>query len=236
MDILSREMGPLVNTAAALVGTLLGLSATRIPEAIRRAVLRIIGMAVIAIGLSMTLPKLDPVVLTASLVLGTVLGEVLHIEEGFEGVADWLRRALGRSDKHFVEGFVLATIVWCVGPLAIVGSLDSGLRGQNVVLDTKAILDGTTAVFFASSLGWGVMGAVVVLFLYEGGIALLASTVAPLLTAPYVDAVTAVGGLLVAAIGVNMLGISRIRVANALPALAFAVLIVGLKAAFHLAI
>lgn len=234
MDLLTREAGPLVNAAAATLGTACGLLLRRIPQGLRDAVIKVVGLAVIAIGLSMTLPRFDPVVLTASLVIGTVIGEVLHVEEGFEALAGWLRRLTGSGEESFVEGFVLAVVVWCVGPLAIVGSIDAGLRGQDAILFTKSILDGTTAVFFASSLGWGVMGAVVVLLLYEGGIALGAASLSHILNGPAVAAVSAVGGLLVAAIGLNMLGASRLKVANALPSLVIAVGLAYLVAGLHL--
>jgi len=223
-----------VNTAAAAAGTSIGLVLRGIPETLRHAVIKIVALATIAIGLSMALSKLNPLTLTASLVIGTAAGELLHVEEGFQALAAFLRKKFGAAGDSFSEGFVLAVVVWCVGPLAIVGAIDSGLRDQNAILFTKAILDGTTAVFFASSLGWGVMGAVAVLLLYEGGIAAGATFLSGLVSGPALAAVTAVGGMLVVAIGLNMLEATRIKVANALPSLAVAVGIAYLVAGLHL--
>ncbi len=234
MSVWVREAGPLVNTAAALAGTLLGLMLRRIPPALQEGVTKAMALAVIAIGLSLALAHLDPVLLTASAVLGMLIGELTHIQEGFDRAGEWLKRILHSDESRFGEGAVLATVVWCVGPLAIIGAIDSGLRGQNAILDAKSVLDGVSAIFFASTLGIGVIVGVVALLFYEGGIALVATVAASLLTAAYISAISMVGGVIVLAIGVNMLGISRMKVANLLPALVVALVITWLKVALHL--
>lgn len=234
MSLWLRETGPLVNTAAALVGTLVGLVLRRIPPALQEGVTRAMALAVVAIGLALAISHLDPVLLTASAVLGMLIGELVHIQEGFDRAGEWLKRLLHSDESRFGEGAVLATVVWCVGPLAIIGAIDSGLRGQNAILDAKSVLDGVSAIFFASTLGIGVLVGVVALLLYEGTIALLAAAAASILSAVYISGISAVGGLIVLAIGVNMLGLTRMKVANLLPALLVAVLITWLKVALHL--
>lgn len=234
MSLWLRETGPLVNTAAALVGTLVGLVLRRIPPALQEGVTRAMALAVVAIGLALAISHLDPVLLTASAVLGMLIGELVHIQEGFDRAGEWLKRLLHSDESRFGEGAVLATVVWCVGPLAIIGAIDSGLRGQNAILDAKSVLDGVSAIFFASTLGIGVLVGVVALLVYEGTIALLAAAAASILSAVYISGISAVGGLIVLAIGVNMLGLTRMKVANLLPALLVAVLITWLKVALHL--
>ncbi len=234
MSLWLRETGPLVNTAAALAGTLIGLVLRRIPPALQEGVTRAMALAVIAIGLALAVAHLDPVLLTASAVLGMVIGELTHIQEGFDRAGEWLKRLLHSDESRFGEGAVLATVVWCVGPLAIIGAIDSGLRGQNAILDAKSVLDGVSAIFFASTLGIGVLVGVVALLVYEGTIALLASLAAGALSAIYIASISAVGGLIVLAIGLNMLGLARLKVANLLPALLVALFISWLKITFHL--
>lgn len=234
MSLWFREAGPLVNTAAALAGTLIGLVLRRIPAALQEGVTRAMALAVIAIGLALAVAHLDPVLLTASAVLGMVIGELTHIQEGFDRAGEWLKRLLHSDESRFGEGAVLATVVWCVGPLAIIGAIDSGLHGQNAILDAKSVLDGVSAIFFASTLGIGVLVGVVALLLYEGTIALVASLAAGALTGIYIASISAVGGLIVLAIGLNMLGLVRLKVANLLPALVVAVFISWLKVTFHL--
>ncbi len=236
MSVLVREAGPLVNTAAALAGTLIGMLLRRIPLTLQESVTKAMSLAVIAIGLSLALSHTDPVLLTASAVLGMLIGELTHIQEGFDRAGEWLKRVLHSDESRFGEGAVLATVVWCVGPLAIIGAIDSGLRGQNAILDAKSVLDGVSAIFFASTLGVGVIVGVVALFFYEGGIALIATVAASVLTAAYISAISLVGGVIVLAIGVNMLGLVRIKVANLLPALAVALVITWLKLTLHLSL
>lgn len=133
-----------------------------------------------------------------------------------------------------MQGLVLATLIFCVGPMAVVGALDSGLRGQGGLLFAKSLLDGVTALFLASSFGWGVVVAAVPVWLYEGGIALGASALASVLSAPVVDGMTRPGGLLVVGIGLNVLLGTRLRVANMLPALVYGALLAGIKARYGL--
>lgn len=230
MLLLAREVGPLVNTAAAVVGASIGFAARGIPERIQKGALDAIGLAVIAIGLSMALfGHPDLVIVTAAMALGALAGGFLQIEERIEHAAQRLQGHGSQGSSRFVEGFLLASIVWCVGSMAIVGALQSGL-GDPRLLFTKAVLDGVSGIFFASALGIGVLAAAVPLLLYEGLLALAAASMQPILGAAEIGPLSSAGGLLIVAIGLNMLGMTKIKVGNLLPALVLAALLGSLKA------
>ncbi|MCL6595515.1 MAG: DUF554 domain-containing protein [Firmicutes bacterium] len=232
----SGEVAPAVNGLAVVAGAGVGALGLRgLSDAAREAVLQAVALAVVAIGLDMVLAGRgpDPLLLVASMVLGGATGHLLALEERMERGAERLRERVG-GGGGFVQGLVLATLIFCVGPMAVVGALDSGLRGQGGLLFAKSLLDGVTALFLASSFGWGVVVAAVPVWLYEGGIALGASALASVLSAPVVDGMTRPGGLLVVGIGLNVLLGTRLRVANMLPALVYGALLAGIKARYGL--
>lgn len=238
VGLAGAEVAPLVNGAAVVVGATAGaLGGRALSGEMRSVVLQALALAVVAIGLDMTFGSgtLDPLLLVASMVLGAVTGQALRLEERLEHGAERLRGLVGQGGG-FVEGLVLATLIFCVGPIAVIGALESGLRGQGALLFAKSLLDGVTALFLASTFGWGVLAAAAPVWLYEGGIALAARLVAPLLSTPVVDGLTASGGLLVVGIGVNVLLGTRLRVGNMLPAIVFGAVLAGLKARYGLPI
>jgi uncharacterized membrane protein YqgA involved in biofilm formation len=220
------ELAPTVNAGAVALGSVLGASGLKgLGRELRGVVLQAVSLSVIALGASMTLGgRADPLLWVAATVLGGLAGQGLRLEERLEAVS---RRLDPGADPGTgvppSQGFVLATLVFCVGPLAILGALRSGLSGNGGLLYAKSLLDGVTSLFLASSLGWGVLGSAVPVLVYEGGIALGARLVAPLLSPAAVTALTQVGGLLVVAIGLNMLLDAKIKVGNLLPALVWAV-------------
>jgi uncharacterized membrane protein YqgA involved in biofilm formation len=223
------ELAPAVNAVAAAVGAGLGAVGLRgLTDTHRTTVLQGVSLAVLALGASMTLSgTANPLLWVASMVLGGVTGQLLRLEERLDAASARLQRRFaqgsGAEDRdRFAQGFVLATLVFCVGPLAILGALRSGLDGDGSLLYAKSLLDGVTGLFLASAMGWGVVLAAVPVLLYEGGIAVAAHLVAPLLPARGVAALTQVGGLLVTGIGLNLLLGTRIRVANLLPAVVWA--------------
>jgi len=235
--LLAGELAPAVNGAAVVVGAGVGALGLRgLPESLRTAVMQAVSLAVVAIGLSMTLtPALDPLLLVAAMVLGALAGEALGLERRLDAAAERLSARVGGADG-FVQGLVLATLIFCVGPMAVVGALDSGLRGQGGLLFAKSLLDGVTGLFLASSFGWGVILAALPVWLYEGGIALGAGALAGVLSGPVVTGMTETGGLLVVGIGVNVLLGARLRVGNMLPALVFGAVLAGIKSHFGLPI
>jgi uncharacterized membrane protein YqgA involved in biofilm formation len=232
----SGEVAPAVNGLAVVAGAGVGALGLRgLSDSARQAVLQAVALAVVAIGLDMVLAGRgpDPLLLVASMVLGGATGHLLALEERMERGAERLRERVG-GGGGFVQGLVLATLIFCVGPMAVVGALDSGLRGEGGLLFAKSLLDGVTALFLASSFGWGVIVAAVPVWLYEGGIALGASALASVLSAPVVDGMTRPGGLLVVGIGLNVLLGTRLRVGNMLPALVYGALLAGIKARYGL--
>lgn len=228
MTLLEHEIGPVINGLAALGGALIGLLARRIPETVRTTVQHALGAAVVLIGVAMALQRPNFLVVIASLVAGAAIGQWSALEERLERFSARVRERVGGG--HLVEGFLLATLVWSIGAMAVLGALQSGLTGRSTILLTKSALDFTSGIFFAAALGPGVALAALPLFLYEAAIAALASLIAPLLGPSVIAPLTYVGGILIALIGANMLGATKVRVANLLPAIVIAMLLGGLSA------
>ena len=178
-----------------------------------------IGLAVLLIGLKSALKTDDLLLVIISLALGAVIGEMLHIEARLEAVGHWIGNRIGRSGTGVAQGFVTASLVFCVGAMAIVGALESGLTGNHQTLFAKSILDGVTSIIFASTLGIGVIFSSVAVFFYQGAITLSATVLKPFLTPAVVSQMSAVGGLLIVAIGLNILDITKLRLGNMLPGL-----------------
>ena len=215
-------IGTLINCAAILLGAFLGLLLRRgMRPAVSKTVMQGVGLSVILIGLLGAVKTQNTLLVILSMVLGGTAGALLDIDGRLERLGAWAQRRLAREESGgaFAKGFVTATLVYCVGAMAVVGALDSGIRGDHTTLIAKAALDGVTAVIFASSLGVGVILSAVPVLAYQGGIALLGSAVAPLLSDTLINEMSAVGGLLIVAIGVNMLLDKDIKVANLLPAI-----------------
>jgi uncharacterized membrane protein YqgA involved in biofilm formation len=213
-------LGTIVNTIAIIVGSLLGVSLRRgIPDHTKETVIAAIGLAVLLIGLKSALRSDELLLVIISLAVGAVVGEVLKIEDRLQRVGHWVGRRMGRAGEGVAQGFVTASLVYCVGAMAIVGALESGLAGNHQTLYAKSLLDGVTAIIFASTLGIGVIFSSVSVFVYQGSITLAASYLKPFLTPAVVSQMTAVGGLLILAIGLNILDIKKLRIGNMLPGL-----------------
>jgi uncharacterized membrane protein YqgA involved in biofilm formation len=213
-------LGTIVNTLAIIAGSLLGVSLRRgISDAYKETVIAAIGLAVLLIGLKGALQTDDLLLVIISLALGAVIGETLKIEERLEVLGRWIGSQLGRAGEGVAQGFVTASLVFCVGAMAIVGALESGLTGNHQTLFAKSLLDGVTSIIFASTLGIGVIFSAVSVFIYQGAITLAATYLKPFLTAGVVAQMSAVGGLLIVAIGLNILDIKKLRIGNMLPGL-----------------
>ena len=216
-------LGTIANTLAIIAGSLLGLLFSRgIADTYKEIILSGIGLSVILIGIKSALVSSDLLVVIFSIVIGSLCGEFLKIETKLQMIGKYLesRVAAKSSDtKSFARGFVTASLVFCVGSMAIVGSLESGLTGNHQTLLAKSVLDGVTSVIFASTMGLGVMFSAVAVFIYQGLITLTAGLMKDLLIPETVAQMTSVGGLLIMAIGLNMLKITTIRVGNLLPAI-----------------
>jgi uncharacterized membrane protein YqgA involved in biofilm formation len=213
-------IGTLVNTLAIVAGSLLGVSLRRgISDAYKETVIAAIGLAVLLIGLKSALQTNDLLLVIISLALGAVIGEMLNIERHLEALGRWIGSQLGGSGAGVAQGFVTASLVFCIGAMAIVGALESGLTGNHQTLFAKSILDGVTSIIFASTLGIGVIFSSISVLIYQGAITLAATYLKPFLTAGVVAQMSAVGGLLIVAIGLNILDIKKLRIGNMLPGL-----------------
>ena len=217
-------IGTLVNAAAVLVGGGIGLLLKgRIPKHIPENIARAIGLCVCVIGVAGAI-KGDFMLMAVSLALGTLTGELLHIEETLNKWGIGMQKTLSRSEEGstFAEGFVQATVLFCVGAMAIIGSIESGLGLDRSIIFTKSILDGMTAMVLASSLGLGVLFSAGAIFLYQGTIEIFAGSMQKILTEPLITQISATGGVMIFAIGLNMALNAKIKVANLLPGILFA--------------
>lgn len=215
--------GVLVNAAAVLVGGLLGLLLRGgISVRFRNIVSQGLALCVTLIGIMNAIQTKDMMCVIVSIVLGAVLGEALKIEQHLDHLGEIAQKKFASGgDNRFSEGFVTATLLYCVGAMAVVGSMQAGLTGDASTLLAKSALDGVSSVIFASAMGPGVILSLVPLTIYQGGIALAARIVGPVLSGAVINEMSAVGGLLIVALGLNMLEAAktRVRVANLLPAI-----------------
>ena len=209
-----------VNALAIAVGALVGNKLRGgISERFRSILMQAMALAVMLIGIAGAVKTTDSLIVVISLAIGALVGEGVNIEKRLEQVGDALKRRVKGAEASFTQGFVSASLIFCVGAMAIVGLLDAGLRGEYSTILTKSLIDGITATMLASTLGLGVIFSAVAVFVYQGAITLLAGLLQPLLTEAIITEMSAVGGLLIFAIGLNMQGITKIRVGNLLPAI-----------------
>lgn len=216
-------LGTIVNALAIVGGSLLGLLFSKgIPDNYKEIILSGVGLSVILIGIKSALVSDNLMVIIFSVIVGALLGEGLKIEKKLETFGSYLESkvvAKSSDSKSFARGFVTASLVFCVGSMAIVGSLESGLTGNHQTLFAKSVLDGVTSIIFASAMGLGVMFSGLAVFIYQGLITITAVSMKSFLVPETIEQMTSVGGLLIMAIGFNMLKITAIRVGNLIPAI-----------------
>jgi uncharacterized protein len=217
-------LGTIVNGLAIIAGTMLGKVLTKIPESIKDLVMQAISLSVIIIGVQMAFSSEQFLIVIGSLVLGAILGEVWDLDGKLNRAGEWLEHKLGAKESGSIaKGFVTATLIFVVGALAIVGSLNSGLRGDHTVLFTKSLIDGFTSLFLTTTLGIGVIFSAIPVVIYQGLISLFAVQIEQLVPEPimlaFIEEMTAVGGIMIFAIGLNLLGVTKVKVANLLPAI-----------------
>lgn len=217
-------LGTLVNGLCIIIGTIIGLIFSNIPERIKTTALQAIGLVVALIGIQMAIQANNIILILLSLLLGAVIGTAIHLEEKLNLMGEKLERKVSKKrNSNLTEGFITASLIFVIGAMAIVGALDGGLRGDHEVLYTKAFLDGFLAIVLTSTLGYGVIFSVIPVVLYQGSIALLAAQINKWLPQSVLDGfineVTAIGGLLILAIGLNILNITKIKIGDFLPAI-----------------
>ena len=214
----------IVNVVLVLLGSILGLVfKNRIRPRFSATLTSALGLCVMGIGVTSMIGTNDTLCVIVCMVAGTLLGEALRIEDRLEGIGDVLRRRLLRQggSSRFVEGFVNATVLFCVGAMAINGSMEAGMNQNYDILISKGVIDGVTSITFAAAMGIGVAFSVVPLFLYQGGLTLIFSVVGQAMDPLVVTEMSAVGGTIIVGIALNMLGLpkEKIRVGNMLPAI-----------------
>ena len=216
--------GALINAAAVVIGGTTGLALKgRVPGRVSETVTKAIGLCVCVIGVSGAL-KGDLMLLVVSLLLGSITGELLDVDGRLAGLGEALQKKMAGNDKGstFAEGFVAATLLFCVGAMAVVGSIESGLTNDQSVIITKSVLDATAAMTFASYLGIGVLFSALPVFIYQGAIEFFAGFLKDMLTDGLVMQISAAGSVMILGLGVNMSAGAKIKVANLLPGLLFA--------------
>lgn len=237
--------GTIINALAVLVGSGAGLLlkwlaahfSSRLPagsaalgQRLQEIIMNGVALCVLYIGISGALKGNNTLIAILSMVAGAIIGELLDLDRRMRALGDWVQRktarlARGEGSASVSEGFVTASLLFCVGAMAIVGALENGLTGNYETLQAKSLLDGISAIVFASSLGIGVAFFAAALFLYQGSISLLASVLSPFLGDSVVAEMTCVGSLLITALSLNMLGLTKIRVMNLVPAIFFPILL-----------
>jgi uncharacterized membrane protein YqgA involved in biofilm formation len=231
--------GTILNIATVILGSILGLIfGARIPDKLKSTVIAGMGLFTAAMGLQMFLNTENPLIVLGALLIGTLLGEWWRIEDGLHRLGEFLEQRFSREEddgsNRFVRGFLTASLLFCVGPMTILGSIQDGLTGDYNLLAVKSVLDGFASIAFASTLGIGVAFSAIIILIYQGGISLLAGQLDAIVTPSMMNELTATGGVILIGLALSsLLEIKKIRVGNMLPGLAVAPLIVWVISLFQ---
>ena len=217
--------GVLINAAAVVAGGVLGTLGGRLmPEKMKQIVLAATGLVSIGIGISGAIGSSNQLIPILSLVIGSVIGELLHIEDGVTRAGDWLQKRFGKSGS-ITEGFVTGSLVFAAGAMAVMGALESGLKNDHTILMTKSVIDMAGSVAFAGSLGIGVAFSALSILVLEGTVTLLASLLTGVLTDAVITEISVTGSLIIIGVGLNVLGLTKLRIMNMTPALLLPILL-----------
>lgn len=221
-------LGVIVNMLAAVVGGTLGtLFKKGIPEKITNSIMIAVGLCVVYIGIDGALKGENTLVLIISMLVGTAIGSLIDIDDKINRLGKWVENKFNKGEKKvsIAEGFVTATLLFCVGSMTVVGSLNAGLLGDNQMLYTKSLLDLISGTMIAASCGIGVVFSAIPILVFQGGIVLLAELLSGVLTTSAINEMTCVGSVIIIALGLNLVGISKFKVANFMPAIILAPLV-----------
>ena len=230
--------GTFLNIATVLIGGIIGLIfGARIPDKLKETVITGMGLFTAAMGIQMFMKTENPLIVLGSLLIGTLLGEWWRIEDGLQNLGKILEQRFSKEENDgsnkFVRGFLTASLLFCVGPMTILGSIQDGLTGDYNLLAVKSVLDGFAALAFTSTLGIGVMFSTIIILLYQGGISLLAAQLNAIVTPSMMNELTATGGVILIGLAISsLLEIKKIRVGNILPGLLIAPVIVWVLGLF----
>lgn len=217
-----------VNAATVILGSLLGiLFHNGLKEQHTKTIVACMGICAMVMGVNEAITTSNILIVIVCLVAGTVIGELLKLEQRLDGAGDWLKeRVAKKNGGRFTEGFVTASLLFCVGSMSIMGSFDAGLRGDYDIIFAKSVMDGIMSITFAATMGIGVAFSAVTVIVYQGALTLLAGVIEPVLSQPMITEMSAAGGVMLIATGINVAGLTkeRIRVGNMLPGLIFPVI------------
>lgn len=221
-------LGTIINTLSIIVGALIGLFVKgKISKNINETIMNGLALCVIYIGISGALKGNNTMVIIISIALGGLIGELIDIDRKLESFGDKIEKKFNKNNSNISisQGFVSATLLFCVGAMAIVGSLESGLNNNHSTLYAKSLLDGITSIIFTSTLGIGVMLSAFAVFIYQGSITLMAGFLSSFLNDVAINNMTAVGSILIMGLGLNILGVTKIKISNLLPSIIVAVVL-----------
>ena len=222
IEILTSFSGVLVNTITVIIGSSVGLLLKKgIPERLNKAVMTAIGLCTIAIGVTGVMKGQNQLVMILSMVFGTVIGTLIDIDKRLESLGDKIAKKSKSKENTFSQGFVTASLLFCVGAMTIVGSMNAGISGDNQMLYTKAVLDLISSSMLAASLGFGVMCASGFVLVFQGALVALAMCLGSFLSDFAVAELICAGSVMIVALGLNLIGVTKIKVANLLPGLIF---------------
>ena len=219
-------LGTIVNTIAVIAGGSLGILLKKgMPDRIRTIYFQAVGLFTLAIGISMVWQMEHILIVVSSVVIGAMLGEWWNLEKGTEQLSEWTKKKLNIGSERFTEGLTTAFLLFCIGAMTIVGAIEEGTTGNSRLLLTKSVMDGFSSLLLASALGVGVVFSAIPLFLFQGGITLLAKFFGEFLSSETIQALTSVGGILLLGLGINILELKKLRILNMIPALLVVVLL-----------
>lgn len=230
---MNLPIGTLVNAAAVLVGAAVGLGFRKVlSEKLKEVSFQAIGLFTLFLGIKMAMPISNLLVMVFSLMMGGIIGTYFDLDARINKSAERLKKKVGAKGL-FTEGLVTAFVLFCLGSMTLLGALDEGLRADRDLIYTKSLLDGFSAIFLAATFGIGVAFSIVPLLVFQLSITLLAQYLAPYLSEYYISELSAVGGILILAIGLNLLGLTKVKVSNYLPALVLCPVLIWIIASFN---
>jgi len=222
-------LGTAINAGTVILGSCVGLLVhSRLPQRITTIVFQCIGLFTLFLGITMAMKTGNFLIMIFSIVLGAVAGELLDIDARMNSLSEFFKRKIRLSSERFSEGLVTAFLVFCMGSMSILGPIEEGLGGPPNLLLAKSVLDAFSSMALAASLGVGVLFSVIPLVLYQGGITLFASSLQGFFTTPLINELTAVGGILLMGLGINLLEIKSFKILNMLPSLVIVVILASI--------
>jgi len=219
-------IGFIVNTGTVLAGSAIGITVgNKIAEKYKQIVLTSLGLITFVIGIQMALKTSNTLLLVGAILAGGLTGQLLHIEEKLEQLGEYLKKRTASSSGNFVLGFVTASLLFCVGPMTVVGSFEDGLYGRGELIYIKSLMDGFASMALAAALGSGVIFSALIVFIYQGALTYMAKYLQSVLSEPVIAEMSAAGGVALLGIAINLLGLKRVKVGNLLPSLVYATII-----------